>query len=174
MKHLPSRNSFGCPSAFTLVEVTLAIGIIGFAFVAVLGLLPAGLTAFRKAMDVSVSSQIVQRIVTEAQQTDFNKLISSTDAVQVYPSRFFDEEGNEVDQATSVYEAKLIVHKDPVVPGASPEQKNLVRLIIDVASNPGHQPIARDEETAGFKITAGSAVPVLRYAAYLAENQIAR
>lgn|GEM_PF-6307406 len=43
---------------FTLIETAFAIGIVAFAFVALIGLLPAGLTNFREAMDPSVGAQI--------------------------------------------------------------------------------------------------------------------
>ena len=61
-------------SAFSLVEVVLAVGVISFAFVAILGLLPAGLAQFRQAMDNSVGAQIAQRIILDCQQTDFTTL----------------------------------------------------------------------------------------------------
>jgi hypothetical protein len=65
-------------SAFSLVEVVLAVGVISFAFVAILGLLPAGLAQFRQAMDNSVGTQIAQRIILECQQTDFDVLFGDT------------------------------------------------------------------------------------------------
>src|SRR4051812_37258891 len=45
-------------SGFTLVEVTMAIGIVAFAFLALLALLPAGNVAFRRAIDLAVCGQI--------------------------------------------------------------------------------------------------------------------
>ena len=64
-------------TAFSLIEVTLAIGIVGFAFTTILGLLPAGLSNFRKAMDTEVEAQIVQQVTNEAMQADFDQLIKS-------------------------------------------------------------------------------------------------
>jgi uncharacterized protein (TIGR02598 family) len=94
------------------VEVVLAVGVVAFAFVAVLGLLPAGMTQFRQAVDTSVCAQIAQRIIMDAQQADFDIL---TDKVSTAPNgpptpnltfrapsagagafRYFDEQGNEV------------------------------------------------------------------------------
>ena len=45
---------------FSLVEVTLAIGIIAFAFVALFGLLPMGMTTFRAAVDSTNDTSIMQ------------------------------------------------------------------------------------------------------------------
>lgn len=97
-------------AAFSLVEVVLAIGVVAFAFVAIFGLLPVGLTTFREAMGTTVGGQIAQRVLNEAQQTDFDVLIdhiARSDATQDdvtfrAPSRadqrlrYFDDQGGEV------------------------------------------------------------------------------
>lgn len=100
-------------SGFSLVEIALAIGIIAFAFVALMSLMPAGLTTFRRALDITICTQIAQKIVAEAQQQDFDVLTNArrlpafnpgqeyafrsvkpgTDEVAI---RYFDEQGNEV------------------------------------------------------------------------------
>lgn len=102
-------------SGFSLVEVVLAVGVISFAFVAIMGLIPAGLQQFRQATDNSVCAQIAQRIIEEAQGTDFDILTDSAnhpnstvpiqansysagDVSKKNPIfiRYFDEQGNEV------------------------------------------------------------------------------
>jgi uncharacterized protein (TIGR02598 family) len=95
----------------------LAVGVIAFAFVAIMGLIPAGLQQFRQAMDSSVGSQIAQRIIQDAQLSDFDTLVdlnnlpqntsgyytsaknySSSDSHKTNPIyvRYFDEQGNEI------------------------------------------------------------------------------
>lgn len=88
---------------FSLVEVVLAIGVVAFAFVAIFSLLPVGMGVFREAMDTSVSAQIVQRIVSDAQQTNFDNLVDTTKSGGtssgdwfVLPLRYFDDQGSEV------------------------------------------------------------------------------
>src|SRR6266853_655334 len=87
-------------SAFSLVETALAIGIVAFAFVSLIALLPLGLTHFRSAVDTSVESQIFQRVVTDAEQADFDLLTGSAKSgsgqFYVLPARFFDEQGGEI------------------------------------------------------------------------------
>ena len=105
----PRRSPVQGISGFSLVEVVLAIGVVAFAFVTLFGLLPSGLTLFRKAMDVSVGAQIFQKIVDDARQTDFSTLTDSTNtassttpvsfrAPQVAKPtlRYFDEAGTEI------------------------------------------------------------------------------
>lgn len=116
---------------FSLVEITLAIGVVAFAFVGLFALLPAGLATFRQAMDTSVGSQIVQRIVSDAQETDFEVLLESAveknkgASSQYYrlPIRYFDDQGTEV-----------------AVTAEAPTEEELTRILYTVrirGSNPG-------------------------------------
>lgn len=73
-RRLRPKNQAG----FSLVEVTLAIGIVAFAFVALFGLVPTGLNVFRSAIDTSIGSTILQQVVENAQQTDYDALISAS------------------------------------------------------------------------------------------------
>lgn len=89
--------------AFSLVEVVLAIGVVAFAFVAIFSLLPVGMGVFREAMDTSVSAQIVQRVVGDATETEFDSLIdpaknggASAGNYYALPVRYFDDQGTEV------------------------------------------------------------------------------
>lgn len=52
------------PTGFTLVEVVLALGIVSFAIVAIIGVLPAGLTVSHTSQDETRSAQIAQDILT--------------------------------------------------------------------------------------------------------------
>ena len=110
-----------------MIETALALGIVSFAFVGLMGLLPAGLTTFRKAIDTTVSAQIVQKIVSDAEQTDFDTLFAqaeSSDAnFYVLKTRYFDDQGSEI-----------------VTAGAVPTSAELVRILYQVrvrGSQPG-------------------------------------
>ena len=104
-------------SGFSLVEVTLSIGIIAVAFVALLGLLPVGMGTFRSSIDASNEMWIMQ---------DFNSMVMTTDYSRVgdlnYASSgevfYFDEEGRRVDTS---------VHK---IPGREPFRLYAVKLIV--------------------------------------------
>ena len=96
---------------FSLVEVSVAIGIVAFAFVALFALLPQGMSTFRKTIETGVCSQIAQKVISDLQQMEFEELVNARDssvgmaATGVsfrWPqgtggeTRFFDEAGNEV------------------------------------------------------------------------------
>lgn len=101
MLFFPFKNSHrSAAPAFSLIETAIALGIVAFALVALLGMLPAGLATFRQSIDTTVSAQIIQRIVSDAEQSDFDllsKKATSTDSTFfVLPTRYFDDQGNEI------------------------------------------------------------------------------
>src|SRR4051812_20667830 len=106
-------------AAFSLVEVALAIGIIAFAFVALLGLIPTGLTTFKNAIDKTNETLIVQDLNSMIQVTDWSKVdaLDYKTSQEVY---YYNDEGRFVDTKSSatgatggmltrLYEAKLII-----------------------------------------------------------------
>lgn len=82
----PSRHRV---SAFSLVEVTLAIGIASFGLLATLGLMPVGMTTLRQANEQTIESQIVQKIVGEIALTSYGQLGSNFSGKTFY----YDDEG---------------------------------------------------------------------------------
>ena len=91
---------------FTLVEVTLALGIISFAFVAMFGLLPVGLNVSRQAIDTTIEAQIVQKLTSQALQTDFSQINKLSTAAPY----FFDSDGKNATQTSSLYKAGFAVN----------------------------------------------------------------
>lgn len=71
MKFSPVHLSTRFRRAFSLVEVTLAMGIVGFAAATVLALLPTGLKSLRNSIEQTVESQISQQITSDILQTPF-------------------------------------------------------------------------------------------------------
>ncbi len=58
-------------AGFSLIEVTLAIGILAFAFLSVFGLLSTSMNLARDSMDRTHLSRMTQRLVATVQQTAF-------------------------------------------------------------------------------------------------------
>ncbi len=126
----PKRAS----SAFSLVEIALALGVISFAFVALMGLLPIGMTLFGNAMSNSVHAQIVQRVISDAEQTDFPTLASAG----TIPPRYFDDQGDEVKtQNASIYAVQVSVQASSKLPEGEVTQ-NLLTVQIKTVKDPGH------------------------------------
>jgi uncharacterized protein (TIGR02598 family) len=130
----PARRASG----FTLIEVALALGVVAFAFVGLIALLPAGLNNFRSSMNISIGSQIFQQIVNDAEQADFDALVKQETpdgtGFAVLPLRYFDDEGNE------------IVPSAP--PGLTPQEAQKVVYYVHIrASNPGPSDVTSDGPT---------------------------
>jgi uncharacterized protein (TIGR02598 family) len=120
-------------AGFTLVEVTLAIGIISFAFVTMFGLLPVGLNVSRQAMDTTIEAQIVQQMKTQALQTDFSML----DSLNNVDAQYFDDQGKEVAANVSVFTAKYAaVSADTKLPDGS-VTRSLKTIAITVSNTKG-------------------------------------
>lgn len=78
MARATPRLPFRSVAAFTLVEVTLALGIVAVSLLSLIGLLPAGLGVLRESMDQTVHAQIVQRIAADVAASDFSALGNRT------------------------------------------------------------------------------------------------
>jgi uncharacterized protein (TIGR02598 family) len=89
-------------SGFSLVEVTMAIGIIAFAFVALLGLIPTGLGVFRESIDTANEMWIVQNLNSMIQVTPWNEVEKLKDY-----TFYFDEEGRMTDRESESGSAGL-------------------------------------------------------------------
>lgn len=148
-------------TAFSLIEVTLSIAIVAFAFVAIFGLLPVGMNTFRRAVDYSLGSQIVQRLVNDAMQTDYAELIKVTPAAP--STRYFDDQGNEVTADNDyLYIAELsVVAPTTLPPATNPASPSLATVTVRLANNPAHKPSPFDP---------ASGVPVATYTAMIARN----
>lgn len=146
---------------FSLVEVTIAMGVVGFAFISLVALLPVGLQTFRRAIDTSVRSQIVQHVFNDALQTDFTTLTGSN---AVFSDYFFDDQGNQVSQLTGfIYQARIVISGTTSLP-SSPVNTNLATVKIRIANNPGH---LNDP----FASNASLPSPITETTVFVARNQ---
>ena len=69
----------------------MALGIVSFSFVGLMGLLPVGLSNFRQAVEIQTQSQIEQQIAAEFQLMRFSDLTAGS-YLGSFP-RYFDERG---------------------------------------------------------------------------------
>jgi uncharacterized protein (TIGR02598 family) len=104
---------------FSLVEISLALGIIAFAFIALLGLLPIGLQTFRTAIDTGNEARIVQSLFSRLLATEFEK-VQTLDFENSKEIFYFDEEGMPTDTSLQavpslenqrLYGAKMFIEK---------------------------------------------------------------
>ena len=161
-RHASKAKRLGA-AGFSLVEVVLAIGVVAFAFVPMLGLLPVGLTTFRQSIETTVGSQIVERIINQAQETDFNTLVNPSS--NPYPQKlYFDDQGNQLSSpAGSVYLAEVTVVAPTTLPNtSSPASANLATVSVRFAHAPG---------LASFESANANSASSTVYTALIARNQ---
>src|SRR6266496_4063891 len=82
-------------SAFSLVEVTLAIGVAAFALIAVFGLLPVGVQTNRNATSQTAATNITAAVVADLRATPTTSSTSSQFAITFGTARtlYFDGAG---------------------------------------------------------------------------------
>ena len=141
-KELPPTSCNIGTKAFSLVEVTLALGIISVSLLSLLGLVPAGLGVLRDSMDQTVHAQIVQSITAELVSSDFASLGNATLA--------FDQEGRPMASLgdSAARYCATIQEADPSMPGLTePEDvaqmhDHLKRIRIGISrANVSHAPV---------------------------------
>lgn len=87
---------------FSLIEISLALAVVGFAFVAMLGLLAPGIGNFSTALTTQTSAEIFQRVAADVQETDLDDILATKSGSggggQFFrmPYRYFDVQGQEV------------------------------------------------------------------------------
>ena len=165
----PARREGG----FSLVEVSLSVAIVGFGFAGLLGLMTSGLTQFRTSMDATISAQIAQRVLADAQQADFTVLVDAAALGKKQPDpqftfraprvdapafRFFDAQGDELhaepegglspaEATAAVYQVNVRVRPFAQVPRAAQvTQPQLAQVTVQVAHLPAAQPFGVETE----------------------------
>jgi uncharacterized protein (TIGR02598 family) len=112
--------------AFTLVEVTMAIGISSFAILSMLGVLAVGMKTMRGAIDTTVQAQITQDVVGTLKQADFSTLSNASSWAWKY-----DDRGVAVqNEAAKVYGAS--VELAPVSLSGGNANPNLLKVIVSI------------------------------------------
>lgn len=92
-------------AAFSLVEVTLAIGIVSFVVVSILGTFSVGLATIHDAKNDMTHAQIVAQVSSTVLQTPFDQV----DAYAGTSPFYFDQTGKQLPSVTgALYSVKLV------------------------------------------------------------------
>jgi len=119
----------GRRGGFSLIELTIALGIVGFALVAILGLVPVGMKAFQDAMRLNVEAEIVQTISRELENTPWKStgmvgfpVGATPPGLSAYLNDFpiyFDDEGREIGAGSS-----------PPIPSAADPRRPMFGVVV--------------------------------------------
>ncbi|MDB6118182.1 MAG: Verru Chthon cassette protein [Verrucomicrobiaceae bacterium] len=138
MKRFPLSGSGYPLAAFSLVETVLALGIMGLAITALLGLLPHGIEMSRKAANAAAETRIVDTLLGQLNSVPFNSL-DTLDKHEFH----FDDQGVAVDgtqeMAQSTYFVRLLVGSGTgglILPGATQPEPWMRKIQIQIVQTP--------------------------------------
>jgi uncharacterized protein (TIGR02598 family) len=83
-KRPPAFSIFRVLRAFSLVEVTMAIGIISVSLLTMLGLIPIGLNGLKSAADDTVRAQVSQHIASKLLLLPYSQIDAYVDQMPLY------------------------------------------------------------------------------------------
>jgi len=117
-------------SGFSLIEVTIAIGIVGFAVLALLGTLGVGSRTLGSAVSYSMQAQITQNVMGSLKLSDFTMLTNASPDGWDGAKLYFDERGvSTTNSAVAIYTANIMVSNS--VNGNT----NLARATLSIVKN---------------------------------------
>lgn len=140
---LPSRPvpSSARVRAFSLIEVTLAVGLVSVAILAMGALMPVGLNTIKDATDNSIRAQIFSEVSSTLQSTPYNQLVDYVgDHSDLPRALYFDRTGRDA-TASSASFAVLLSAPSMSYPGAPSDiSKSAQTVGIEIARvTPGAQ-----------------------------------
>ncbi len=108
------------------------MGLVSFAAIAILGLLPVGLASLRQSMNQTVEAQIVRSIGAEAVTGNFTELARTN---------YYDLEGQLLKPPTKASYTAIVTTNAPVFPGSTlsptmPNSLTALRIELEFKANP--------------------------------------
>jgi uncharacterized protein (TIGR02598 family) len=136
----PPKSKLRGNSGFSLVEVTLAVGIAALGIIAVLGLMPQGLEMSRKTGELSAQRQITEQIVRNLDQKSWSDLTGSNTLFTAY----YDDQGLETTataptQAFIVKVQILTLSSSTTLPLGANGEPYLARAVMKIATTTNPQ-----------------------------------
>jgi uncharacterized protein (TIGR02598 family) len=122
-------------NAFSLVEVTLALGVAAFCLLAIFGLLPVGLNSNKTSVEQTAAASLARAFVADLRATPITSSTTATFGITfptstsvVYSTIWLDESGAKVTTADSPKYRAYITLTPP--PNATPKAATFVRMLI--------------------------------------------
>jgi uncharacterized protein (TIGR02598 family) len=107
----PKSRRINRRSAFSLIEITISLGIVAFAMVPIIGLVATGMKSLRDSMDETVRGEIVRKVAGEALRVPYANL-SAEFQNQTF---FYDDEGiqQSSSNASTIFVATTAISAPP-------------------------------------------------------------
>ena len=138
----PPTHTGGTPvllsirSGFSLIEVTIAIGIVGFAVLALVGTLGVGSRTLGSAVSYSMQAQITQNVMGSLKLSDFSVLTNTSPNGWNEAKLYFDERGvSTTNTSLAIYTATVNITPSVTLSGAASANTNLARATLSIVKN---------------------------------------
>lgn len=119
-------------NGFSLIEVVISLGVLSFAMIGLIGLIPLALGTLRQSITVNTETEIAQTLLGETQVLDFGKIIAASSSYVADFPRYYNDEAERVDPGAvnSIYKVTLQITpcRLPGVPTANPDSP--ARLLV--------------------------------------------
>ncbi len=123
---------------FNLVEVVLAMAVIGVAFTSLFGVMPVALQNYRHSMNLSIQANVMSQVFAELQQTPPAQVLATPPT-----PRYFNDEGKDVTstsaQSQAVYYVKYGTPSTTVSSTIFSGTPALVAVTIDIYNFQAYQ-----------------------------------
>jgi len=133
------------PGGFSLIEVVLALGIVAFALVAILGMIPIGLEAMRSSVEGTTSNLIMQDIRARVEGLPFK--------AQDLPASYYDQQGMHAGAASNAYYKVDVRVASPL---QSPTNAGYMAVVVTLAwpvQADGSLPVRSSKAVSSFYVT---------------------
>lgn len=131
MSLAPQSVSIRCSAGFSLVEVTIALGLAAFAMVSVLGALQSGLTVLRDSLDQVSETNLLREVAALASRSSLSEL---SQRAGLYG--FFDEQGLPIQEAADArFKVELDV-QDALLPGQATSSAGARVVLVKITRQP--------------------------------------
>ena len=128
----PIRWACLAQGGFSLIEVTLALGLMAFASLAILGLLSTGQSLAARSADITVTSRLAVEVQAELQEAGATNWSTNT--------TYFDAQGRVTNAPGRIYEVYRTV-LDGSLPGTT--ALPLKTVVVQIFKNPGGAVLSR-------------------------------
>ena len=124
-----AKNRFSAESAFSLVEVTLALGLFAVAILSLEGMLPLCVQSAKQSVDLTRQTAILNYIATNLEQVGFSHLSPSSQLKWT-----FDFDGSPTSSANQIhYTVTGTVQAGTQLPGISDTTSDLLTVKLTIA-----------------------------------------
>lgn len=152
----PPWNPCSATDGFSLVEVALAIGLVGVAFVGLLALVVPAQQQLKTAMDTTTAAQIARTVVSDLETAGLQEVLylagldgANGQQMGTLPERYFTSAGREVaeDDSNRIYQVNLRVSRDEQIPGTESREgsRGCGVLTVEVVAAPAGVRVVIDE-----------------------------